>query len=151
VLKPRPITVFRFDIISYNYPELVLDIECSGGTYVRSLGRDLAEAVGTSAVMSALVRTAIGSFKQSEACQLGDLSTSTLQRWLHPLEVAVMRLHRVDLTPVEAESVRFGRFIARAESFVPRTECAAFNENGMLVAILMPRGDGRLQPAKNLL
>ena len=52
---------------SYRYPELVLEVDCGSGTYIRSLGRDLAESLGTSAVMSALVRTAIGNFDLDEA------------------------------------------------------------------------------------
>ncbi len=55
-LQPRPIEVYSLAVTRYEYPELVLEIECSGGTYIRSLGRDLAETLGTSAVMSALVR-----------------------------------------------------------------------------------------------
>src|SRR3569833_783923 len=51
-LEPRPITVTRLDVLTYSYPELVIDIECSGRRYLRSLGRDLAESVGTTAVMS---------------------------------------------------------------------------------------------------
>ena len=47
-------------VLRYDYPELELDIECGSGTYVRALGRDLAAALGTAAVMSALERTAIG-------------------------------------------------------------------------------------------
>ena len=66
-LQPRPVEIYRIDVKSYQYPELVLEIDCSGGTYVRSLGRDLAESLGTAAVMSALVRTAIGRFLVREA------------------------------------------------------------------------------------
>src|SRR5262249_26447014 len=66
-LQPRPITVYSLQVIDYAYPALTLNIQCSGGTYVRSLGRDLAESLGTSAVMSLLERTAIGSFHVAEA------------------------------------------------------------------------------------
>ena len=45
--QPRPISVYRLEVTDYAYPQLQLDIECSGGTYVRSLGRDLAESLGT--------------------------------------------------------------------------------------------------------
>src|SRR6185295_5166076 len=56
-LEARPITVFGIEILRYDYPRLEVNIECSGGTYVRSLGRDLAESLGTGALMSALQRT----------------------------------------------------------------------------------------------
>ena len=48
-------------------PQLVVDIRCGSGTYVRSLGADLAESLGTAAVMSALVRTEIGPFRLADA------------------------------------------------------------------------------------
>ena len=67
VLVPRPVDIHRIEIQSYEYPELVLAVECGSGTYVRSLGRDLAETLGTAAVMSALVRTSIGSHRLEEA------------------------------------------------------------------------------------
>lgn len=45
-LAPRPIQVNALSVIRYEYPDLVLDIDCGTGTYVRSLGRDIAESLG---------------------------------------------------------------------------------------------------------
>ena len=39
-LQPRPVELYRIEVKSYRYPELILEVECGGGTYVRSLGRD---------------------------------------------------------------------------------------------------------------
>ena len=64
-LAARPIEVYSLSLQHYEYPEIVLDIQCGSGTYVRSLGRDLADGLGTGAVMSALERTAIGDFDLS--------------------------------------------------------------------------------------
>ncbi len=52
-LTPRLVTIHRLRVMEYEYPRLVIDTECSSGTYIRSLGRDVAEALGTGAVMSA--------------------------------------------------------------------------------------------------
>ena len=71
-LKPRPISIHCLKVLSYEYPRLQLEIECSSGTYVRSLGRDLAEKLGTGAVMSALVRTAIGIFRVEDSIDVFD-------------------------------------------------------------------------------
>ena len=54
-------TIHAIQVVAYKYPELVLEVQCGGGTYIRSLGRDLARTLNTDAVMSALVRSAIGS------------------------------------------------------------------------------------------
>ena len=70
-------------------PTLEVDIECGSGTYVRALGRDLAAELGTTAVMSALERTAIGGFRVEDAVTLDDLtpkqSRNTCSRRLLPL------------------------------------------------------------------
>ena len=44
MLAARPVEIYRVAVVAYEYPELVLDVECGSGTYIRSLGRDLAEA-----------------------------------------------------------------------------------------------------------
>ena len=79
------------------YPELQLEIECSSGTYVRALGRDLAAALGTTAVMSALVRTAIGKFRLEDAVPASHLTTETVAQHLQSPLAAVADLPRVDL------------------------------------------------------
>ena len=48
-LPARTISIYRLEVLRYEYPELELAIECGSGTYVRSLGRDLAAALGTAA------------------------------------------------------------------------------------------------------
>ena len=90
-LKPRPIEVYALKVARYDYPELVLEIECSGGTYVRSLGRDLAESLGTAAVMSALVRTAIGPWTLDTAVDPRTLTAADWQARLDPLGQGIVR------------------------------------------------------------
>ncbi len=72
-LQARPVSIHRIAVRSYEYPRLVLEVDCGSGTYIRSLGRDLAESLGTAAVMSGLVRTAIGKFDLEEAQDPGKL------------------------------------------------------------------------------
>jgi tRNA pseudouridine55 synthase len=61
-LAPRQIDIYRLQLTGLHDGYFELEIECGSGTYVRSLGRDIAEALGTKAVMSRLERTAIGCF-----------------------------------------------------------------------------------------
>jgi tRNA pseudouridine55 synthase len=147
-LKPRPITVYELRVIRYDYPEFSLDICCSGGTYVRSLGRDLAESLGTAAVMSALVREAIGNFTIHEAVPLAELSTETLAARLLPLEQALASLPRIDLSADECARLAQGKSIGR--DLVPENaEIAGFDPHGRCVSILKLRADGTLGPARN--
>jgi tRNA pseudouridine55 synthase len=146
-LEPRPIAVTRLDVLAYSYPELVLDIECSGGTYVRSLGRDLAIALGTSAVMSALVRTAIGKFTIETAAHYDKLTPETLPQWLQPPSHALAHLPRLELTEAEIEEITNGRYIRRDTPPIPG-ELAALDAAGGLVAILTHVPDGALKPVR---
>lgn len=71
-LDPRPVTVPVFEVDTTNFPEIGFKIECTKGTYVRSLVRDLGEDLGCGAYMSELRRTAIGDFRIEDAFALED-------------------------------------------------------------------------------
>jgi tRNA pseudouridine55 synthase len=148
-LKPRPITVHRLEIKSYRYPELVLEIECGSGTYVRSLGRDLAESLGTAAVMSALNRTAIGSFRLEDAIDPAFLTVESLPSHCLPLLRAVDNLPRLNLTPQEVVRLGHGLIIETDFALPEAAEYAGVNPDGELSSILVRRGGNRLAPLLN--
>jgi tRNA pseudouridine55 synthase len=148
VLEPREITVGRLEIVRYGYPELELDLDCSSGTYVRSLGRDLAESVGTAAVMSALVRTAVGPFRVEHALPLDQLSLATIAQRLEPPEAALSGMPRQDLSAEQAARVRLGQPLDLPGQAAP--ELAAFDPQRGLAAVLVRRG-AQYFPAKNFL
>jgi tRNA pseudouridine55 synthase len=156
-LAPRPITIHRLEVTGYEYPELRLEIECSSGTYVRSLGRDLAERLGTGAVMSALVRTAIGPFSLAAAVRLDALMAETIGAALLDPLVAVAHLARLRLKAEEVARLFEGRAIPdplagqRGDSRDARSlvaEIAALDPSGRLVALLEPTGAGELRPTR---
>ena len=114
-LPARPVNVYRIEVKAYKYPELVLDVECGGGTYIRSLGRDLAESLGTVAVMSALTRTAIGNFRIEQSVDPNVLDCSNFTGWLQPPLAAVEHLSRIRLSAEEVTRVRNGQYLAPGE------------------------------------
>ena len=69
---PRGVTIHRIDVVAWHGSELVLDVSCSKGTYIRTLGEDIGEALGCGAHLAALRRTGAG----SSTCT--DASRSTL-------------------------------------------------------------------------
>ena len=148
-LKPRPVTIFRLEIEAYDYPQLNLSIECSSGTYVRSLGRDLAQSLGTAAVMSGLVRTAVGCFTLEKSVDPNGLSDDNWSRHLMPSLTAVESLPRVKLRDEEIKLIRTGLAIGCESGSGTLTDCAAIDESGRLIAILRPRGEGLLGPKRN--
>jgi tRNA pseudouridine55 synthase len=145
-LAPRFIEIHAIDILRYEYPELVLRIRCGSGTYVRSLGRDLARALGTDAVMSALRRESIGPFRVADALTIDELSPESIARRLLPAAYAVSSLQYVEV--YDAELARLVQGQAIPNRFGSRAaEIAALDTEKNLVAILVPAG-GLLRPSK---
>lgn len=141
-LPPRPVRIDSIDIVRYEPPRLVLDITCHAGTYIRAVGRDLAETLGTQAVMSRLVRESVGEFRADDAISPESLvSREDVARRLLPLSCAVVELPHVRLSSEQIAEVIHGGSVHVAE--VPSgsaSELAALDEQGMLVALLVPRG-----------
>lgn len=66
-IKIRDAVIYRFDIDTVNFPEVHFEIECSKGTYIRSIVRDLGELLGSGAYLKKLVRTKIGDYAVDKA------------------------------------------------------------------------------------
>jgi len=146
-LAPRQIDIHRLEIVGYEYPELTLEIECGGGTYVRSLGRDLARALGSDAVMSALVRTAIGGFRLEDSIDVEQLTRTNVSERLLPPLAAVSTLPVVELSDGEIKRITHGLAIHRPTASA-EGEWAAVDAAGRLLAILARRPDGALGPSR---
>jgi len=144
-LEPRPVTIHRLELVRYAYPELVLDISCSSGTYIRSLGRDIGRALGTSAVMSALCRTAIGPFTIDRACSIRDIRSQTVEQHLLSPVLAVDHLPKVRVSDEQVQELGHGRFLSGS---LPEGVqlAAALDPEGQLVALLSAAPKGGLKP-----
>jgi tRNA pseudouridine55 synthase len=148
-LAPRPVSIYKIEVRSYQYPELELEIDCGGGTYIRTLGRNMAESLGTSAVMSALVRTGIGNFRLADALNPLILTNENIAGYMLPLAGAVDYLPRLELTAEEAVNVHHGRKIAQHNMSTSGEEIIAVDGEGKLLAILGPADDQLLRTLKN--
>jgi tRNA pseudouridine55 synthase len=105
---PRSVRVDAFDLASFVPPEFSFHVLCSGGTYVRSLVRDVGEALGCGAHLSHLRRTAIGPFRTDEARPPDDPGSPR-----EPV-AAVEHLPAVDLSAEEAIAASHGRILGPA-------------------------------------
>lgn len=111
-LAPRRIRVDRFDIVAIKrQPRLVdvdVDVECSSGTYIRALARDVGETLGVGGHLTALRRTRVGDFGLDEARTLEELVDDP--RLSYSLdEACLLAFPRRDLTADEAADTRHGR------------------------------------------
>ena len=147
-LKARPITIHRFEITGE--PRLVIEgentffdfdavIDCSSGTYIRALARDLGAALGVGGHLIALRRTKIGSYSIEQAQDLDGLTAETLS--VLPIEKAATQQFAVrELSDQEVIDLRHGkRLKVVAESELEPT--AAVAADGTLVAMLTKSGN----------
>ncbi|EID15640.1 tRNA pseudouridine(55) synthase TruB [Mycolicibacterium phlei] len=111
-LKPRRIRVDRFDVRAIRRCDGLIDVDvevdCSSGTYVRALARDVGAALGVGGHLTALRRTRVGRFGLDEACTLEELAEAP--RLSYSLDEACLQsFPRRDLTDAEVEHTRHGR------------------------------------------
>ncbi len=81
-LSPRPVTVHELKLLKYEWPWVDLFIHCAKGFYVRSLARDLGEALNTGGYCKSIRRTAVGPFDESMAIALDDVPTPLTEEHL---------------------------------------------------------------------
>ena len=104
-LPPRRVTIYRLDVLARSEKEktLLLDIDCSKGTYIRSICRDLGRAVSVPATMSFLVRSRVGDFALDDAHTPEELSVLG-EKAVEPPERYLAHLDRYDLPEARAKA-----------------------------------------------
>lgn len=140
VLAAKPVRIERLDVTAYEWPRLGLEIECSSGTFVRAIGRDLAAGLGTTAVMESLIRTAVGPFSVAGALPLDGVTPDAARAALLPALAAVAHLPRVDLAGERLALAVRGDLL---DYGVAVPAIAACDESGALVGILQRHETGR--------
>jgi len=80
--KPCKIEIYDIKLIKYKWPNLGIKVNCSTGTYIRSLGHDIGQALGCGAYLEELKRTAVGEFKLKTAVDLKKLNKDNWQKYL---------------------------------------------------------------------
>lgn len=102
--KPRKVTISRLELVGFDGTDGVIDVDCSSGTYIRSLADDIGAALGTGAVMTSLVRTRACGFSLAESVPLEELKTKPseeLERLLRPIDSVFAEYPRVVLDEVQ--------------------------------------------------
>lgn len=148
----RPVTIYRLDLLGIvvhdDTTDLVLDVECSKGTYIRALARDLGTQLDCGAHLAALERTAVGAFVIGASIALDQLleQPTLLQERIQPPELAVLDWPQLLLDATQEQRVRNGLPVV-ADLVGERVR--AHDANGRLLALLRRDGE-RWQPEKVL-
>jgi tRNA pseudouridine55 synthase len=134
----------------------VLEVGCGKGTYVRSLARDLAQALGTVGFVDELRRLAVGPFDLAQAISLASLETPgyTPRAHLQPIETALDDIPALAVTGAEADALRQGRAVqlpraASSLSHLPPDRPIAVLAEDRLIAMARVE-DGMVRPVRVL-
>lgn len=114
-LAPTDVTVFDIRITSVEMPSVAFEVDCSSGTYVRAIARDVGADLGTGGYLTELRRTAIGPFNVMQALPPESLGDRQLVRDSRISMIdAVAHLPVVDVNEGEEKALRFGQKLERA-------------------------------------
>jgi tRNA pseudouridine55 synthase len=154
--EPRPVEIYSLELIAWEPPELVLEVLCSPGTYIRALARDLGETLGCGAHLTGLIRLASGDFRLEDAAELEAITPDQLPDLLLPPDAALLRYPALYLDEAQARAVRHGRdlrLVTHREAQRSGAQLArAYGPDGRLLAVLEYRSDREVwHPRKVLL
>jgi tRNA pseudouridine55 synthase len=135
---PRGVDVHRLDLIQRDGDRLHLHVECGSGTYVRSLVRDLGEALGCGAHLTALRRLWVDPFREPLMVTLEELSAmgaEEMEKHILPLEVGLAAMPALEVDEVDQLRLRQGKTLSQTKLIsVPLAR--AMDSSDRLVALV---------------
>ena len=139
--KSRKVELYRLEVVDFHHPLLTLEVECSKGTYMRSLAHDLGQKLGCGAHLRNLVRLKSGPFHINDAVSISRLEDAFKQgRWselLYPIDVAVQQLPAVTVDEENEKAVINGRpLVLTSGEEIPKGLCRAYSRDGRFIALL---------------
>lgn len=150
VLTSRRVTISRFEVIAERagegFHDLDVIVECSSGTYIRSLARDLGADLGVGGHLTALRRTRVGAFDVADAVAIDALEGAAT---LTPAEAAARVLPVLTVTVDEARDLRHGKRLSRQAERMADGQAAAIDPDDVLVGVVEKRG-ADLKSAMNM-
>lgn len=144
----RQVHVYSLVIERYEYPDVHLEVSCAGGTYVRSIARDLGEILGVGGYLLELTRTEAGGFSVEQ----GVAPEAVTEDGLLPVEEALRSFQRVDIAASQATRLANGATVqVRVPAEMADEEQHLFGwVNGRAVALLRRQGPDRVRSGRLL-
>lgn len=140
-IKPRNIEISRLDLLSWEMPVLEIEVECSKGTYIRSLANDIGKILKCGGHLKNLVRTKYGPYDIESAISLSQVEAAikddTFSELLDPFDGPLYNLDALLLGDEEEMDVRCGRSIQVSDTAAIHSGyCRAYSMSGEFIAIL---------------
>jgi tRNA pseudouridine55 synthase len=139
--RARPVTVHRLELVAWQPPSITLEIECSKGTYIRSLAHDLGQALGCGAHLKTLVRTRCGIFDIMDAVSLPRLEEAFRcgygEHYLHPVDIVLQDYDAVIVDDAAEGAIRNGGAVdISGGRQAAHKYCRAYSQDGRLLGML---------------
>jgi tRNA pseudouridine55 synthase len=139
--KSRPVTVHRLELVAWQPPSVTLEIECSRGTYIRSLAHDLGQALGCGAHLKTLVRTRCGIFDIKDAVSLPRLEEAFRcgygENYILPVDAVLQDFDAVIVDDAAEVAIRNGGSLdISGARKAGRKYCRAYSQDGRLLGMM---------------
>lgn len=142
----RPVETMSLELVEFNAPEVILDVECGHGFYARTLVHDIGEKLGTHAHLAGLVRTHAGAFKLEDTVTIEQVSAAVESGdWREvalPIDTILKHMPKITLTESFVEMVKFGRQLSDSDigqlgEYQSGDRIRAYTPSDELLAILI--------------
>ncbi|MFC1942100.1 tRNA pseudouridine(55) synthase TruB [Chloroflexota bacterium] len=145
--KSRPAIIYRLELISWQPPVASVEVECSKGTYIRSLAHDMGQSLGCGAHLKNLIRTRCGLFDVRDAISMPQLEEAFLygywQYYVYPIDIVLQYQSAIIVNNATEDTIRKGCSLA-LENKVCQSEngsaepdrCRAYSLDGRFLGVL---------------
>ena len=147
--KSRLIKIYDIKLISIEESIITIEVDCSKGTYIRTLAEDIGKTLGCGAHLKGLARTQTGNFKLSDALTIEALEAMSMpsrEKVLLPTDALLEGLSSIKLTMAQTEAIKKGQSI----DFISENdkEVRLYSASGQFVGVGQPDLQGRLFPKR---
>ena len=153
--KPRKVHLFRLELLGWQPPIITVEVECSAGTYIRSLAQDIGQALGCGAHLKRLVRLRSEPFHITEAIPLPSIEEAFhhgyWRRFLYSIDEALLGWSTAILSEETEALVGKGRSITLGDRSLlayPIDRCRAYSTDGRFLAVLYQKEGNLWHPEK---
>lgn len=148
----RPVTIHELDLVSWQAPELVFDVRCSKGTYIRTLGEDIAKALDSCAYLTGLHRFYVEPFEDQPMVSLEELQfareSGVLEQQLLPVDVGLPSWPIIELDDEQQSKFANGNQFAYSTDIYKSGQARVYGQDQNLLGLAELSEDGIAHPSR---
>lgn len=148
--KPRQVTIYALRVLGCADNSAEIEVTCSKGTYIRTLGEDIGKALQAGAHLTALRRTATATYQIAHTVTIEALEQMTAEQrdaLLLPVDTAITALPKIELQDDAAYYFKQGNPVW-VSGIIPSGELRIYSEAGLFLGVGFQQRDGRIAPKR---